>query len=230
MQKIRILVVEDEELIRTMMKINLEKAGYDVTLCNNAEHLLEVVADQYFDLILLDIMLPGISGEEALKKLRDRKIITPVIMVTAKNSIETKVTTFETGADDYISKPFNMKELLARVKAHIRRSQGERVLPSSQIMKIGPFVVDFDKLTAQTQKGEITLSEKESQLLALFNAHAGETLTRIDILEEVWGMNADPTPRTIDNFIVKFRKWFEEDPESPKHFFTVRAKGYRFLR
>jgi two-component system, OmpR family, alkaline phosphatase synthesis response regulator PhoP len=230
MQNIRILVVEDEELIRTMMKINLEKAGYEVTLCQDAEQLLLVVEDQYFDLILLDIMLPGISGEEALKQLRDRNIITPVIMVTAKNSIETKVTTFETGADDYISKPFNMKELLARVKAHIRRSQGERALPSSQIMKIGPHVVDFDKLTAQTQLGEIALSEKESQLLALFNAHAGETLTRIDILEEVWGMNADPTPRTIDNFIVKFRKWFEENPEAPNHFFTVRAKGYRFLR
>jgi len=225
----KVLLVEDEELIRTMMKINLEKAGYEVACCHNAESMLEMVTNDYFDLILLDIMLPGMQGDQGLIQLRERNVKIPVIMVTAKNNIEIKVEALEAGADDYLAKPFNVQELLARVHAIIRRSQGERMIPSNRRIKIGEFEIDIDKCKAYSNNGEITLSEKEIKLLTFFQTHAGESLQRMDILEEVWGMDTDPTPRTIDNYIVKFRKLFERDLDNPQHFLTVRSKGYRFV-
>ncbi|MCP4215603.1 MAG: response regulator transcription factor [bacterium] len=224
----KVLVVEDEELIRTMIKLNLEKSGYAVTCLQDAESLLQLVREAYYDLILLDVMLPGMSGEKALKKIREMGIKTPVIMATAKNDIDTKADSFEYGADDYIAKPFNMKELLMRVKAVIRRSRGDRVIPSHRIMKIGGFQVDLEKGIATGEAGTLTLSTKEVGLLTYFNTRPGQALSRADILEEVWGMDSDPTPRTIDNYIVKLRKMFEEDPENPGHFISVRSKGYRF--
>ncbi len=225
----KILVVEDDELIRTTLKLNLEKSGYLVQSCGDAETMLEIFNHHHFDLLLLDIMLPGESGLKGLKQIRARGIKTPVIMVTARSDITSKLDTFQYGADDYLTKPFDMRELLVRVKAIIRRSQGERTIPSDRIMRIGHFQVDLEKRTASTNNGEVSLSEKETNLLAYFNTRPQETLKRVDILEEVWGMDADPTPRTIDNYIVKFRRLFEENPEKPKHFISVRARGYRFL-
>ncbi|MCP4156610.1 MAG: response regulator transcription factor [bacterium] len=226
----KVLVVEDEELIRSTIKLNLKKEGYNVSSSSDSEGMMAALETDYFDLILLDIMMPGMSGDVALKTIREQGINTPVIMVTAKNDIGSKANAFDYGADDYISKPFDMIELLMRVKAVIRRSQGARVIPSNRIIQIGNFNVDLDNRTASTKEGEITLSEKETKLLFYFNTHHGETLKRVDILEEVWGMDVAPTPRTIDNFIVKFRRLFEEDPENSKHFISVRSKGYRFLK
>lgn len=224
----KILVTEDEELIATMLRLNLEREGYETEVFRDAESALARLATERFDLILMDIMLPGISGEEALAALRKRGVTTPVIMLTAKREVETKVAAFASGADDYLTKPFDMDELLARVQAIIRRSQGSRTLPSSRIISIGRFDVNLETRSAQTNEGTTALSEKEANLLSVFAQSPGKTLSRADILEEVWGMDVDPTLRTIDNFVVKFRKLFEENPERPKHFITVRSIGYRF--
>jgi two-component system alkaline phosphatase synthesis response regulator PhoP len=225
----RVAIAEDEELIRTMLRLNLEKDGYEVESFESAEELLESLEHGHFDVLLLDVMLPGMSGEDVIVRIREKGINTPILMVTARVDIETKVSTFRKGADDYLSKPFDMEELLLRVKALIRRSQGEREIPSHNLVRIDDYEVNLETRMASTRQGEVKLSEKECDLLRLFGQYPGKTLLRADILEEVWGMDVFPTPRTIDNFILKFRKLFEENPEEPVHFITVRSAGYRFV-
>jgi DNA-binding response OmpR family regulator len=224
----RVAVVEDEELIRTMLKLNLEKAGYAVECFARGEDFLDRIGDAHYDVILLDIMLPGISGEDLVGEVRERSIHTPILMVTAKSDLESKVGSFRKGADDYLAKPFEMEELLLRVRALIRRSQGEREIPSDSIIRIGRYEANLETRIATSNEGEVRLSEKEADLLRLFGQNPGKTLMRSDILEEVWGMDVYPTPRTVDNFILRFRKLFEPDPERPAHFITVRSAGYRF--
>ncbi len=212
-----------------MLRLNLEKDGYEVESFESAEELLESLEHGHFDVLLLDVMLPGMSGEDVIVRIREKGINTPILMVTARVDIETKVSTFRKGADDYLSKPFDMEELLLRVKALIRRSQGEREIPSHNLVRIDDYEVNLETRMASTREGEVKLSEKECDLLRLFGQNPGKTLLRADILEEVWGMDVFPTPRTIDNFILKFRKLFEENPEEPVHFITVRSAGYRFV-
>lgn len=225
----RVAIVEDEELIRTMLRLNLEKAGYEVESFTTAEELLDSLVHGHFDILLLDILLPGISGEDVIDRIREKGINTPILMVTARADIETKVSTFKKGADDYLSKPFDMEELLLRVNALIRRSQGEREIPSHNLLRIDDYEVNLESRLASTREGEVKLSEKECDLLRLFCQNPGKTLLRADILEVVWGMDVFPTQRTIDNFILKFRKLFEQNPEEPVHFITVRSVGYRFV-
>lgn len=224
----RVAVVEDEALIQAMIRLNLEKSGYQVECFEEGRPFLERLGEAAFDLILLDIMLPGLSGDELLIKIRKQGISTPVLMVTARSDVSTKVRTLLQGADDYLAKPFNVEELLARVIALIRRSQGERSLPSSRVIRIGPYEVNLESRVARTRQGEVLLTERECGLLALFARNAGNALNRADILEEAWGMDVDPSPRTVDNYILRFRKLFEEDPENPRCFLTVRASGYMF--
>ncbi|GAB4302498.1 MAG: response regulator transcription factor [Myxococcota bacterium] len=224
----KILVVEDEELIRTMIKINLSNEGHEVSAFSAAEGIFDELKNKRYDIILLDIMLPGITGIEALEKIRKMGINTPVLMLTAKTDVESKVASLELGSDDYLTKPFNMDELIARVKAIIRRSQSAREIPAKGVVSIGAYDVNLETRTAQTNAGEVALSEKEANLLALFVKNPGKVLSRADILEEVWGMDVNPTERTVDNFVLRLRKLFEKDPENPKHFITVRASGYRF--
>jgi DNA-binding response OmpR family regulator len=226
--KLRVAVVEDEELIRTMLRLNLERADYDVVEYVDAESLLANLQSEAFDIVLLDIMLPGMNGEDCLRVLRSRFASLPVLMLTAKKDMDTKVRSLDTGADDYLVKPFDMAEVLARVRALIRRSQGERAVSSDRLVRIGGSVVELDSRSAQTTRGPVKLSDREAALLELFQRSRGRTLTRDEILEEVWGLDADPTPRTVDNYIVRLRKLFEEDPECPRHFLTVRSAGYRF--
>jgi two-component system, OmpR family, alkaline phosphatase synthesis response regulator PhoP len=224
----KIVVVEDEELIRTMLRINLTRQGYQVDCFSSAETMLEKIGSAPYDILLLDIMLPGIHGDEALRRVRAKGINIPVLMLTAKKDLQSKVGALDSGADDYLPKPFDMDELLARVRSLIRRSQGERIVPSAQLFKLDRYEINFETNAAQTKEGEILLSDKESGILKLFAKNPGKMLGRQDILEEVWGLDVDPTPRTIDNFILRFRKLFEEDPENPKHFITIRSIGYRF--
>jgi DNA-binding response OmpR family regulator len=225
---IQVALVEDEELIRTMLKINLEREGYAVTAYEAAEPFLEEIEQRIFDIILMDIMLPGIHGDSALEKLRKNSITTPVLMLTVKQDTGTKVRAFDAGADDYLPKPFNMDELLARVRALIRRSQGEREIPAHHVIIINSRRVNLETRTVETPHGNEKLSDREAELLAYFARNPGKTLNRSDILDEVWGLDVDPTPRTVDNFVVRFRRLFEDDPEHPKYFITVRAAGYRF--
>jgi len=234
----KIAVIEDDRLIRNMIKINLEKQDYRVHSFSNGESLLEQTPHELFDLFILDILLPGISGLDVLEKLRTNSTHTnaneianahaPVLMLTVQSHVQIKINALNSGADDYLVKPFNMEELLARVKALIRRSHGKRTISSSQVLVINCYKINLSTRQCGSNMGTIVLSEKEAKLLAYFSLHAGQTLRRADILEEVWGMDVSPTLRTVDNFILKFRKLFEENPESPKHFISVRNKGYRF--
>jgi two-component system, OmpR family, alkaline phosphatase synthesis response regulator PhoP len=228
--KCKIAVVEDDELIRHMVRINLEKHDFQVHCFSSSESLLERPGDEPFDLFILDVLLPGISGLELLARLREKSIYAnaPILMLTVQSQVEKKITALDRGADDYLVKPFNMEELLARVKALIRRSQGRRSIPANRLLIINHCKIDLSTRVCQSNRGEVVLSEKEIKLLAYFSRHPGETLRRADILEEVWGMDVSPTPRTIDNFILKFRKLFETNPDSPKHFISVRNQGYRF--
>jgi two-component system alkaline phosphatase synthesis response regulator PhoP len=228
--KCKIAVVEDDELIRHMVRINLTKQDFQVHCFSSGESLLERASDESFDLFILDILLPGISGLELLAKLRESLLYTnaPVLILTVQGQVEKKITALDQGADDYLVKPFNMDELLARVKALIRRSQGKRSIPANRLLMINHYQVDLSTRVCQSNRSEVVLSEKEIKLLEFFSRHPGETLRRADILEEVWGMDVSPTPRTIDNFILKFRKLFESNPDKPEHFISVRNQGYRF--
>lgn len=224
----KIAIVEDDELIGNLIKVNLEKNGYQAVLFPSAESLLGQIRKEFFDLFILDILLPGISGLKLLEKLRSKSIDIPVLMLTVKNSIQQKITALNTGADDYLVKPFYIEELLARVGALLRRSFGNRSIPSNQVLILNNYKIDLHTRECASNVGKVILSEKEVKLLSYFVLNTGKTLNRADILEEVWGMDVSPTPRTIDNFVLKFRKLFEENPEKPRHFISVRNKGYRF--
>ncbi len=227
--KNKIAIVEDDELIRDMIKVHLEKNGFEVECFSSSESFLNMPGDNIYDLIILDFILPGLSGEQLLMKIRGRGDDTPVLFLTVKDDIPTRIRAFHTGADDYVTKPFNLEVLLARSKALIRRSQGRRRIPSSRILVINNLKIDTTSRVCESNIGEVILSEKEMRLLVYLTQHSGESLSRADILEEVWGMDVVPTPRTVDNFILKFRKLFEDNPKQPRHFLSVRSKGYRFV-
>jgi two-component system, OmpR family, alkaline phosphatase synthesis response regulator PhoP len=227
---VKIAVVEDDQLILNMVRINLERQYYQVSGFTTGEALLEQIPNELFDLFILDIMLPGISGIDILANIRQKEIHAPVLMLTAQGQVQNKVNALNTGADDYLVKPFNMEELLARVNALLRRSHSERPIPSDQIISINQFKINLATRHCESNQGEAVLSEKEARLLTYFIEHAGQTLKRADILEDVWGMDVSPTLRTVDNFVLKFRKLFENNPEKPDHFISIRSKGYRFKR
>lgn len=226
----KIATLEDDDLIRGTVKLSLEKNGFRVRSFADGEVLLDGLSNEPVDLFILDIKLPGMSGLEVLKVLRNSEIhgATPALMLTVQSQVHDKINALDGGADDYLVKPFNMDELIARVNALIRRSHGKRTVPSSHLLVIGGHKANLSTRECETNKGRQVLSEKETRLLAYFSRHPGQTLRRADILEEVWGMDVSPTPRTIDNFVLKFRKLFEENPEAPKHFLSVRNQGYRF--
>ncbi len=225
----RILLVEDDDLIGTMVCLVLEQEGHEVDWHVSAEAGETALAGVRYDAILLDISLPGMSGLVFARSIRDRGVGTPILMLTSQDETTSKVEAFEVGADDYICKPFDMAELLARVRAQIRRSQGRLELASDRVTAIGRARLDVDAGRLEDAAGEaITLSEKELELVTLFARHPGRVLTRADILDEVWGMDAMPTERTVDNFIVRLRRWVEPAPDSPQHIITVRGRGYRY--
>jgi len=224
----KIAIIEDDELIRDMIRFNLEKNGYAVEVFSSAEMTLAQTRDTLYDLIILDLVLPGISGQTFLEKIRKRGDNTPVLMLTVKSDLSTRINALDSGADDFLLKPFSMDELQARVKALIRRSLSQRRVPSSQILIINGYELDMATRKCSSNIGNVVLSEKETNLLRFLVRHSNETLSRADILEEVWGMDVAPTPRTVDNFIVKLRKLFEDDPENPRLFESVRGEGYRF--
>lgn len=226
--KYRILLAEDEELIGEMVRLNLEQEGYQLSWVQSGDKAVDLLEREHFDLILLDVMMPGMTGFEVAKELRKRDITTPILMLTARSETSDRIHGLDQGADDYLTKPFDMGELLARARALIRRSQSSIELPSSRLTQVGAFRVNFETREAETRQGKITLSDREAGLLEMFVRNPLNSLSRADILEEVWGMDATPTERTVDNFIVRLRKFFEEDPERPRHFITVRAHGYRF--
>jgi DNA-binding response OmpR family regulator len=224
-----IAIVEDDALIAGMVRSRLQQEGLETLVFPDGESFLKSLRRRLFDLLILDINLPGISGCELLPNLRAAGHSFPVLMLTVHGEVEVKVQAFEQGADDYLTKPFDMLELLGRVKAMLRRSrETERPLPAAGTLLINDRRIYLDSRVCEGKTSTAILSEKEINLLVYFYRHPGETMKRGEILEIVWGMDVDPTPRTIDNFILKFRRLFEDDPAAPEHFLTARGQGYRF--
>jgi len=222
-----ILVIEDDISILRGLKDNLEYEGYSVLTETDGRKGLEKAREKNADLLLLDIMLPGINGYEICRKLKKEKPELPIIMITARGSEMDKVSGLDTGADDYVTKPFSIPELMARIRAVLRRfSPSENNAPDH--FEFGNIVLDFKEYRAFKNEKELQLSAKEFEILKYFIAHEGEAVHRHDLLNEVWGFEAMPTTRTVDNFILDLRKKLEDDPSHPKFIESVRGIGYRF--
>ncbi len=222
-----ILIVDDEANMRLGLKDNLEFEGFRVSEAIDGVDALEKVGKLNPDLIVLDVMMPNLSGYDVCKRLRKEGRETPIIMLTAKGEEIDRVLGLEIGADDYIQKPFSLRELIARIKAILRRSTVNQNKPSAY--RIGLLDVHFDKYQAFTDGGEVKLSHKEFEILQYLLAHVNETIDRHDLLKNVWGYDEQPTTRTVDNFIVKLRQKIEDNPASPKHIITVHGVGYKLV-
>jgi two-component system alkaline phosphatase synthesis response regulator PhoP len=223
----RILLIEDEAgLVRTLKDL-LARRGYAVEAKTTGEDGLALAMDQEFDLILLDVMLPGIDGFEVCRRIRRAKIRIPILMLTARGQISDKVLGFEGGADDYVTKPFDPDELLARIGALLRRASFSKA-DDLRSFEFDGKRVDFVKSQLIRDGKPIDLSERESRLLRYFIEHKGEIITRETLLQEVWGYQAVPLTRTVDVHIVWLRQKIEEDPRNPRHILTVHGHGYRF--
>jgi two-component system response regulator VicR len=228
----RILVVEDEPLVRDLVALNLTHAGYHVSTATTFDEGWQALAAGGHHLAILDVMLPGGDGMALTKKARDAGIACPILLLTARDETTAKVRGLDVGADDYVTKPFDVPELLARVRALLRRQPGAGSTASAAELRFAfaSYWIRFDTGQALSNEGEVTLSEKELRLMEQLVRHEDRVLSRADLLEEVWGMDAFPTDRTIDNFILRLRRLFEPDPESPIHLVTVRGRGYMFRR
>jgi DNA-binding response OmpR family regulator len=222
----KILVIEDDISILRGLKDNLEFEGYSVLTETNGEKGLKLAFEKNPDLILLDIMLPGMNGYEICRKLKNEKPELPVIMITARGTEIDKVSGLDTGADDYVTKPFSIPELMARIRAVLRRTTQEKNIPD--LYSFGKIKLDFKKLKAFSDDLEIKLSSREFAIMEYFIRHEGEAVHRNDLLNEVWGYDALPSTRTVDNFILDLRKKLEENPSKPKYIESVRDIGYRF--
>jgi len=222
-----ILIIEDEEEMALGLKDNLEYEGHEVSIAEDGETGLQMALDNPPDLIILDIMLPKKSGYDVCKELRARKVITPIIMLTSRGQEIDKVLGLELGADDYITKPFSVRELLARIHAVLRRTVSDT--DEGEICRIGGLFIDFVHYTAKNEKGEVKLTHKEFELLKYFWQHKGHSISRDELIENVWGYDAYPTSRTVDNHIVKIRKIIETDPSHPRHILTVHGIGYKYV-
>lgn len=224
----KILIVDDEPNMLRGLRDNLEFDNHTVsTAINGKEGLEKLMADAY-DLILLDVMMPEMSGLEVCKAARKSGINTPIIFLTAKGEEIDKILGLEFGADDYITKPFSVRELLARVKAILRRVKPEQIAVISQ-QTIGRLTVNFEQFEATCDGIPEKLSHKEFEILNFFIAHKGEVVSRYQLLENVWGYAAQPTTRTVDNFILRLRQKIEENPNDPKFILTVHGVGYRLI-
>jgi DNA-binding response OmpR family regulator len=243
-----VLVVEDEQHLADGLRFNLEAEGYTVETVSDGEAALSLVLDerQRFDALVLDVMLPGKDGFTVAAELREAGHFVPVLMLTARGRPEDVLRGFESGADDYLPKPFELSVLLARLNALLRRrqwfrqdeAQGQTTGPDSRAeadekegaeFTFNDRVIDFDNLELRTPLQTIRLTLMEAQLLRYLVKHEGNVVSRKAILEKVWGLNEDTDTRAIDNFIVRLRKYIEDDPTKPQHLLTVRGVGYRFV-
>ena len=224
----RILLVEDEPLVAELVALNLRHSGFEVVHAPTIREAELRLATPGFTLGVFDVMLPDGDGFALVQRARSAGHTFPILMLTARNDTASKVRGLDSGADDYLTKPFDVPELLARVRALVRRTRTGAV--NVPVLAIGTHSVRIDTGLASTNEGELVLSEKELALLRLFVDREGQLLTRADILEEVWGMDSFPTDRTVDNFIVRLRKLFEPDANEPVHFITLRGRGYLFKR
>lgn len=225
-----ILLVEDKENLHEALKLNLEMEGYEVVSAFTGNEALAKIGNEYFDLIIMDIMLPEVDGISITESVRINNNEVPILMLSAKNSGADRVLGLKKGADDYLTKPFNLEELLLRVDKLIDKNKKIQVKESvGDVYEFGNNRIDFKAQDAITWNGQqVELSKKEAMLLKLLIENKGDVVTREKILQVVWGYNVYPTTRTIDNFILSFRKYFEEDSRNPRYFHSVRGVGYKY--
>jgi DNA-binding response OmpR family regulator len=224
---IKILIVEDEPNMRIGLKDNLEFEGYKVDIAEDGEEALYKIRNNEYNLVLLDVMLPKKSGFDVCKTIRKDGIKVPVILLTAKGEEIDKVLGLELGADDYVTKPFSLRELLARIKAVLRRG-GTETDESSEI-QIGNLKIDFAGYKAFVKSEQVQMSHKEFEILNYLWNKKNSTVSRDNLLSEIWGYDETPTTRTVDNFIVKLRHKVEKDPNHPQYILTVHGIGYKLV-
>ena len=229
--KIKILIVEDDPHILLGLEEVLKSEGYEIASCNRGDEALAAVAKFQPTLIVLDVMLPGLSGYDICKQLRGKKVSTPILMLTAKGQELDKVIGLDLGADDYVTKPFGVRELIARIQALLRRCGGDASSPASEakLFQIGS--AQIDPKTFQIKRGRAVeeLTARELKLLQIFHTHAGEVLSRDRLLNEVWGYNYYGTTRTLDQVIVQLRKKLGDNGGEPKLLLTVHGVGYKLV-
>jgi two-component system alkaline phosphatase synthesis response regulator PhoP len=229
-KKNSILLVEDEENLSEALKLNLELEGYEVTNVGDGAEAITAVENEYFNLMILDVMLPELDGISVCEHIRLQGNEIPILILSAKNSSADRVLGLKKGADDYLTKPFNLEELLLRVDKLINKSNriAQRHSLGDEYV-FGKNTINFKALQSTNKNGEvIPLTKKEAMLLKLLIENKNEVVPREKILQAVWGYNVYPTTRTIDNFILNYRKYFEEDSRNPKYFHSVRGIGYKF--
>ena len=229
-KKPSILLAEDEENLHEALKLNLELEGYEVSSAFDGAAAIKAIQSEYFDLLILDVMLPEIDGINITETVRLQNLEVPILILSAKNTSADRVLGLKKGADDYLTKPFNLEELILRVQKLIEKNKKLQDRSSiGDTYNFGKNTVDFKAQEATTKSGEkVQLSRKESMLLKLLIENKNEVVPREKILQSVWGYNVYPTTRTIDNFILNFRKYFEDDSRNPKYFHSVRGVGYKY--
>ncbi|MDD8012379.1 MAG: response regulator transcription factor [Acidobacteriota bacterium] len=223
----KILIIEDDNTLQQGLAETLQFHGFETIRTRDGLSGLKLVEQQRPDLIVLDIMLPGVDGYEVCKQVRRHDEKTPILMLTARDRENDKLRGFELGADDYLTKPFSLKELVARVQALLKRTALEKDAPAT--VRIGDAEVLFRRFEIRRGGKTLELTPKENAILRLLAAHSPEVVSRDRIMDRVWGDEYDPSPRTIDNFILKLRQKIEHDPARPKHLLTVHGAGYKLI-
>lgn len=225
----KILIIEDEEPIRTALEDDFRLENYEVTVAADGTEGLAKAMDQDTDLIILDIMLPGMNGFEICRKLRSQGVRTPIIMLTAKGEEIDRVVGLEIGADDYVTKPFSPRELQARVRAVLRRMEVGTDDRSEAIFQSGGLEVDFRQYICRMNDKEVSLTTHEFELLKYLIMNRGKVIRRDELLDEVWGKNVFVTPHTVDTHVANLRKKIEDDPSNPRLIISIRGVGYKFI-
>lgn len=229
MKQHRILLVEDEHDIADLVKLNLENEGYKVSLARDGVDALQRIKEENFDLIIMDIMLPHVDGLTATENIRLTNSEVPILFLSARNTTQDRITGLKKGGDDYLTKPFNLEELLLRVQKLLGRSAPKNDNPFHMTeYQFGDNYINFESYEARGVNGDFMLTKKESMLLKLLIENKSQVVSREKILQTVWGYNVYPSTRTIDNFILAFRKYFEHDVKNPVYFQSMRGVGYKF--
>jgi DNA-binding response OmpR family regulator len=223
-----ILVVEDDENLGRGLEINLKKEGYSVLRARRGETAIPLAAREQPDLITLDVMLPGMSGLDVCRELRRRGIRAPIIMLTARAEEIDKVLGFEIGADDYVTKPFGIRELVARIRARLRRDAATSGTDAA-VLRAGAVEVDLERFTVTRDGRALDLTAREFDILRLLIRHRGDVVTRAQLIDEVWGGDADLNARTVDTHVMNLRRKIEEDPGNPRVILSVYGEGYRLV-
>jgi DNA-binding response OmpR family regulator len=230
----KILIVEDEKHLAEGLRFNLEMDGFDVRTAHDGEEALEILKDEDFDALVLDVMMPKIDGFTVAKTLREAEDFTPILMLTALGKPEDVLTGFESGADDYLQKPFDLKVFIARINGLLRRREWFRKESKTSkidgIVSVNNRLIDFDNLELRSETETIQLTLMEAKLLRFLIENEGQAVSRKTILEDVWDLHEDTDTRAIDNFIVRLRKYLEDAPDKPQILQTVRGVGYRFVK